>query len=60
MNGILDGIGVHLLAILALGVLCGSWVLFQRWIAARDPSLPGIRRSCTGCTSECDDEARHP
>jgi hypothetical protein len=36
-------------AVLAVAVLAGGWVLFQRWIARTDPELPGIKRSCHGC-----------
>jgi hypothetical protein len=36
-------------AVLAVAVLAGGWVLFQRWIARMDPELPGIKRSCHGC-----------
>ena len=39
-----------LLAVLALAALAGGWVLLQRWIARLDPELPGIKRSCSGCS----------
>jgi len=61
----------HLLAVLGLGLACGLWVLFQRWIARRDPGQPGVEGSvrgaacgveggCAGCGRRegCDDEAR--
>ncbi len=37
-----------LLAILGLGLLCGGWVLFQRWIARVDPEAPGVEGGCCG------------
>ena len=37
------------IAILSLALLCGCWVIFQRWIARLDPQAPGIDRACSGC-----------
>ena len=42
----------YALAILALVVLCGLWVLFQQWVAKRMPEAPGIGRRCDGCSRE--------
>ncbi len=50
----------HLIAILGLAALCGGWIALQRWIARADPGLPGIRRSCTGCTVPCDSPSAEP
>ena len=35
----------HVLAVLGLGLACGLWVLFQRWIAKHDPEQPGVESS---------------
>jgi hypothetical protein len=45
----------HLLAIAALGAVCGGWVAVQRWVARRDPQAPGVERSgsCGGLRAEC-------
>ncbi|MEW6742975.1 MAG: hypothetical protein AB1486_09460 [Planctomycetota bacterium] len=32
----------HLLAIVALGVLCGAWFAVQRWVKKHDPEQPGV------------------
>jgi hypothetical protein len=37
-----------LLAVVGLGLLCGGWVLFQRWIARVDPEAPGVEGGCCG------------
>jgi hypothetical protein len=41
----------HVLAILALVVLCGAWVLFQRWLGRVDPDGQTIEDRCGGCGS---------
>lgn len=46
-------------AILAVAALCAGWVLLQRWIARLDPELPGIKRSCSGCTVPGSCSSRH-
>ena len=39
----------HLFAVVGLALLCGGWVLFQRWIARHDPEAPGVEgRGCGG------------
>ena len=43
----------HLIAVLALGALCGAWIVFQRWIARIDREAPGIRRPCVPCDGRC-------
>ncbi len=45
----------HIIAILSLSVLCGSWVVFQQWLAREDPHNPGIegRGSCQGSGGSC-------
>ncbi len=37
-----------LIAVFGLGLLCGAWVLFQRWIARADPEAPGVEGGCCG------------
>jgi|GEM_PF-3196542 len=39
-----------LVAIAVLAAACGGWVALQRWIARVDPEIPGIQRSCSGCS----------
>ncbi len=39
----------HLLAVLGLGLACGLWVLFQRWVQRQDPEQPGVEGS-KGCS----------
>ncbi len=39
----------HLIAIAALALLCGAWVLVQRWIARRDPQALGVEGRCGHC-----------
>jgi len=38
----------YLLAVLGLAVLCGAWVVVQRWVARRDPGAPTVE-SRSGC-----------
>ncbi len=40
----------HVAAILGLGLLCGAWVLAQRFFARHDPEAPGVegRHGCRG------------
>ena len=38
----------ELAAVIGLGLLCGAWVLFQRWIARADPEAPGVEGGCCG------------
>lgn len=42
----------NVIAVLALGALCGGWIIFQRWMSRRMPEAPGIHRRCDGCTGE--------
>jgi len=37
------------IAVLALGALCASWVIVQRWIAKHDPGQPGVNGKCHSC-----------
>jgi hypothetical protein len=39
----------HGLAVLGLAALCGLWAVFQRWLAGRDPGIPGIEDGCGSC-----------
>lgn len=39
------------LAVLGLSVLCGLWVLFQRWVAVQAPEMPGVEDRCGSCSS---------
>ncbi len=41
----------HLLAVAGLALLCGAWVLIQRWIARRDPAAPTVESY--GCGGGC-------
>lgn len=41
----------HLLAIVGLALLCGAWVIVQRWVARHDPEAPTVERRC-GCRHE--------
>ncbi len=38
----------HLIAVGGVAFLCGAWVLFQKWIAGKDPGPPGVEGHC-GC-----------
>jgi len=49
----------HLLAVLALALLCGGWVLLQSWIARHDPEAPTIESRCGGCGG-CGRESHEP
>jgi hypothetical protein len=51
----------HLIIVLGLGLLCGGWVLLQRWIARRDPEAKGPEGGggCSSCScgqGECKNE----
>ena len=45
---------VHLLAVLGLGALCGTWVLVQRLVEQHDPDRARPTGGCGGCSHECD------
>ncbi|MFQ5653276.1 MAG: hypothetical protein ACE5GW_00920 [Planctomycetota bacterium] len=47
----------ELAAILCLALLCGGWVLFQRWIARRAPEAPDLEERCRGC-GDCASDRR--
>jgi hypothetical protein len=36
-------------AVAGLGILCGGWVVLQRWIAHHDPGQPGVEDRCGSC-----------
>lgn len=42
----------HVIAIVVLSLLCGSWVLFQRWIAEKNPEGRSIEKSGS-CCGQC-------
>lgn len=42
----------HLIAVLALSLLCAAWVLFQRWLAKADPAARRIEDGAT-CHGSC-------
>jgi len=47
----------YLIGGLALALLCSGWVLFQRWVADRDPEVRGPEsgcHGCGGCTGACE------
>lgn len=41
---------IDLVAIVGLALVCAAWIALQRWIAQLDPEIPGIKRSCSGCS----------
>ncbi len=41
----------HLAAVAGLALLCGAWVLVQRWVGRRDPQAPTVKSR--GCGSGC-------
>ena len=45
---------VHLLAVLALGALCGAWVLVQRLVERHAPGRAQPTGGCGGCAQECE------
>lgn len=44
----------YVLSVLGLSVLCGLWVVFQRWIARLDPGAPGVEGRCGNCGQVCE------
>lgn len=42
------------LAILGLSLLCGAWVVVQRWVAKHDPGQPGVEGKCATCNRHRD------
>jgi hypothetical protein len=42
----------HLIAVIALSVLCGAWVLFQCWLKRVDPDAHGVE-DASGCRGDC-------
>lgn len=40
----------HLIAIATFALLCGAWVVLQRWIARRTPEVKGPESGCTSCS----------
>lgn len=49
----------HLLAIAALGALCGAWVALQRWLGRLDPEAPGVE-GCVGCSRHAEGKCERP
>lgn len=50
-----------LIAIVGFALLCGGWVLLQRWIARRAPGVKGPESGCTSCScgqGECKNEKK--
>jgi hypothetical protein len=47
----------HLVAVVALGALCGAWVALQRWVGRLDPEAPGVEGTggCGGLRAQCGD-----
>lgn len=43
----------HLLVVLAFAVLCGLWVIWQRFVASRDAQIAPLKRSCGHCAKVC-------
>ncbi|KRT54063.1 hypothetical protein Ga0074115_102165 [endosymbiont of Ridgeia piscesae] len=47
----------HLLALLGLAALCGSWIIFQDWLKRQDPSYRGYKAGCGACgNGACESE----
>ncbi len=49
----------HLIAVLALSLLCAAWVLFQRWLTKADPEARRVEdgATCHGtCKRACPDQ----
>ncbi|MET0023198.1 MAG: hypothetical protein ABW085_02965 [Sedimenticola sp.] len=43
----------HIFALIGLSLLCGAWVLFQRWLAKQDPDKKeGYKPGCGACSSK--------
>ena len=40
----------HLLAIAGFALLCGGWVLLQRWITRAEPGIKGPESGCGSCS----------
>jgi len=47
----------NLLGVVGLAVLCGLWVLVQRWLARRDPESPGVEGNCASCGASCHEDS---
>ena len=49
-----------IVSITFLGLLCGGWVVAQRWIGRHDPDAPGVEGDCHTCSraSSCESKAR--
>ena len=45
---------VHLIAVVGLGALCGTWVLVQRLVDRHNPGRARPTGGCGGCSRECD------
>ncbi len=45
----------HVAAIVGLAVLCGLWIIVQRWVANNDPEQPGVEghRHCRASAPDC-------
>lgn len=44
----------YILTLLGLPLLCVFWVVFQSWLAKKDPNYKGYKAGCGGCTRSCD------
>jgi hypothetical protein len=49
----------YALAVLGLGILCGAWVVVQRWVGKHDPGQPGVEGKCGRCSHHIDTGRSH-
>ena len=40
----------YLFALLGLPLLCVFWVIFQSWLAKKDPAYQSYKAGCGGCS----------
>jgi len=40
----------YILTLLGLPILCVVWVIFQSWLAKKDPDYKGYKAGCGGCS----------
>ena len=45
----------HVIAVAALSVGCGLWVVVQRWISARDANARSVEDACGSCSQSCEE-----
>jgi hypothetical protein len=51
----------YLIGIVGCALLCGAWVLVQRFLAEHDPEAPGIEGGCGSCSKpDCESRESSP